>query len=291
MGHFFCKFYNFTDEFSLTVSVLLLVLIATERYVAILHPLKARRLFTRRRMYAALTLIWLSASVYNIPLLIIYVTVVTNTNTTYCYRAWYIIDLPLYTVMNSVLTFVFPLICMTGMYIRICLTLWRSSGDGGGQPNVQQRDTTTGSLTSSAGTKCSPDGDDVANNADSRDGTTSPTSVTGSGDGVNSTAGSAQLRVSSHRVLMTRRKVVRMLVVVLAAFAVTVFPHHMRAVCRYYKVPGRSFWVSGFGKYMMQILQFLNSALNPLLYSLLSDSFRRGVREVFCATERSADGS
>ncbi|KAK7490426.1 hypothetical protein BaRGS_00018405, partial [Batillaria attramentaria] len=182
MGHFFCKFYSFVEEFSLTVSVLLLVLIATDRYVAIMHPLKARRLFTRRRMYAALVLIWLTASVYNIPMLVVYVTVVTNTNTTYCYKAWDIIDLPLYTVLNSVLTYVVPLVFMTVMYIRISLTLWRSSG---GQPNFVQRDTTSSSLTSSkrlnacrapsphhtaAGTRRSPDGGDAANNADNRDG-------------------------------------------------------------------------------------------------------------------------
>lgn len=54
VGTFMCKFYNFFEEFSMTVSVLLLVLIAAERYVAIIHPLQARSLFTRFRMYAAL---------------------------------------------------------------------------------------------------------------------------------------------------------------------------------------------------------------------------------------------
>ena len=54
MGSFLCKVYNFFEEFTMTVSALLLVLIAAERYVAIIHPLKARRLFTRCRMYAAL---------------------------------------------------------------------------------------------------------------------------------------------------------------------------------------------------------------------------------------------
>lgn len=54
MGLFLCKFYNFMEEFNLTVSILLHVLMALERYVAIIHPFVARRLFTRCRMYSIL---------------------------------------------------------------------------------------------------------------------------------------------------------------------------------------------------------------------------------------------
>jgi hypothetical protein len=51
-----CKAYYFVSYFSMTVSALLLVLIAAERYVAILYPFRARArwVFTRRKMYAAL---------------------------------------------------------------------------------------------------------------------------------------------------------------------------------------------------------------------------------------------
>ncbi|CAL1534377.1 unnamed protein product [Lymnaea stagnalis] len=48
-----CKIYYFTESFSICVSVLLLAVIAMERYIAVMHPLKARGLFTTCRMHIA----------------------------------------------------------------------------------------------------------------------------------------------------------------------------------------------------------------------------------------------
>ncbi|XP_025110871.1 trissin receptor-like [Pomacea canaliculata] len=128
MGLFLCKFYNFMEEFNLTVSILLHVLMALERYVAIIHPFFARRLFTRCRMYSILVIIWTAAGLHNLPLLFLYGTETTPSGRSYCFKFWTMnIDLPLYVTLNFVLTYLLPLICMSAMYIRISFVLWRSS--------------------------------------------------------------------------------------------------------------------------------------------------------------------
>lgn len=47
-----CKVYYFAENFSFCASVMLLAVIALERYIAVLHPLKAKGLFTKYRMHA-----------------------------------------------------------------------------------------------------------------------------------------------------------------------------------------------------------------------------------------------
>ncbi|CAG5122127.1 unnamed protein product, partial [Candidula unifasciata] len=48
-----CKVYYFTESFSLCASVLFLAVIAIERYIVVMHPLRAKNLFTNCRMHAA----------------------------------------------------------------------------------------------------------------------------------------------------------------------------------------------------------------------------------------------
>lgn len=83
----------------------------------------------------------------------------------------------------------------------------------------------------------------------------------------------------SVRVLSSRRKVVRLLVLVLLTFAVCVLPHHVRLLMFYWNIyPESSFGMSFFPP-LAFISMYLNSAMNPVLYSLFSESFRRSLRE------------
>lgn len=83
------------------------------------------------------------------------------------------------------------------------------------------------------------------------------------------------------RVLSSRRKVMRLLVLVLFTFAVCVLPHHVRLLMFYWNVyPDSSFGMSFFPP-LAFISLYLNSAMNPVLYSLFSESFRRSLKECF----------
>ena len=90
----------------------------------------------------------------------------------------------------------------------------------------------------------------------------------------------------SQRVLASRRRVVRLLVVVLVTFAACVLPHHVRLVIFSWNVNLGTRFGSGFLPPVAFVLLYLNSALNPVLYSVLSESFRRGVYECVRACKR-----
>ena len=77
------------------------------------------------------------------------------------------------------------------------------------------------------------------------------------------------------------RRVIRLLLAVVAAFAILVLPYHLRAL-----------WQAWGGTMphiigpITMLLMFLNSAINPILYALLSQNFRRtlrkGMRSLIC---------
>ena len=90
----------------------------------------------------------------------------------------------------------------------------------------------------------------------------------------------------SQRVLASRRRVVRLLVVVLVTFAACVLPHHVRLVIYSWNVNLGTSVGSGFLAPVAFVLLYLNSALNPVLYSILSESFRRGVYECLRSCKR-----
>ena len=88
--------------------------------------------------------------------------------------------------------------------------------------------------------------------------TSSTLATSGSRDGVyvlrsgHTQTSSCRYRVTSHRVLLTRRKVVRLLIAVLSTFALCVLPFHIRVLLRYW-MPGSSVWVTGLPKYIAQV--------------------------------------
>lgn len=81
---------------------------------------------------------------------------------------------------------------------------------------------------------------------------------TNAGDGVyvlrkgTSPKASCRYRATSQNVLSSRRKVIRLLIVVLIVFALTVLPRHVRILLRVW-APHISFFVTGFSKYVMQV--------------------------------------
>ncbi|ROT63718.1 hypothetical protein C7M84_018379 [Penaeus vannamei] len=49
-GEFLCLMYQFVNQLSYTASVIILVVVSGERYLAIVEPLRAKSLLTRRNM-------------------------------------------------------------------------------------------------------------------------------------------------------------------------------------------------------------------------------------------------
>ncbi|XP_052826686.1 trissin receptor [Octopus bimaculoides] len=126
LGKVMCKLYYFVHYMSLTVPVLLLTVISVERYIAVLYPLKAKQMFTFRRLKILQGFIWLFLIIYNSPQLVDYDTFVIGNNT-YCYIRSDSINTNAYVLANLVIWYTIPLSVLTFMYVKIAAVLWQSS--------------------------------------------------------------------------------------------------------------------------------------------------------------------
>ncbi|KAL9957346.1 hypothetical protein ACROYT_G038973 [Oculina patagonica] len=105
-------------------STILLVVIAFERYIAVVHPLNERWRLTNRRLVAILIVGWLYAIVFNLP---VFFAVGHKDGVTHCVEKWS--NKKLAKVFKVACFFVFgaiPMGAMAFLYIRVLCTLWNS---------------------------------------------------------------------------------------------------------------------------------------------------------------------
>ena len=82
-----------------------------------------------------------------------------------------------------------------------------------------------------------------------------------------------------HTALMSRRKVIRLLMSVIISFAMCMLPYHIRLLWQTFGSPP----INHLTLLMTPItflIYYLNNAINPILYAFLSDNFRRSMRDV-----------
>ena len=132
-----CRIYYFVQNMSYTASILFLVVIAVERYVAIMQPLRTRQLFTTLRLQVAQVCIWVLASGYNVPVIYIFDTFDFPTPDgikSYCYPKVSLETMRIFVTTNFVVWYVLPLAVLIYVYTRITVTLWAST------KNIQSQD-------------------------------------------------------------------------------------------------------------------------------------------------------
>ncbi len=71
-GSFTCKIMTYMESVAMTANILTLVCLSIERYLAVLHPLKARSMKPTARTFGLLTMVWGVAIVFSIPDALIY---------------------------------------------------------------------------------------------------------------------------------------------------------------------------------------------------------------------------
>lgn len=74
-GDILCRMYHFIHALSYTASVCILVVISIERYLALVHPLWARRVLTKYKLRISIILVWILSVFCCLPRLIIYGTI------------------------------------------------------------------------------------------------------------------------------------------------------------------------------------------------------------------------
>ncbi|CAL1530466.1 unnamed protein product [Lymnaea stagnalis] len=134
-GRVICKMNKFVESVNVTASMLLLEVIAVERYIVIKHPLKARSLFTLYRMYFAQFFVWLVSCAYNAPYLLMWDTIHTVelhgnqlvSETNCLFQNEYRESVKIYYICSFVVWYALPLLVMSLLYGKIARTLWKTS--------------------------------------------------------------------------------------------------------------------------------------------------------------------
>ncbi|XP_025110449.1 trissin receptor-like [Pomacea canaliculata] len=140
LGQVMCKLYYFVNYLAYTASILLLAVIAVERYIAIMHPLRSRRFFTAPRLFVAQGVVWGIAAVYNIPILLMIDTHPTQ-NGWYCFLTPSDFDMTAYYTCHFALWYLLPLLVILTVYGRISCTLWATSAAAAADDSGYHRST------------------------------------------------------------------------------------------------------------------------------------------------------
>ncbi|XP_072936950.1 trissin receptor [Epargyreus clarus] len=280
-GDFLCKMYQFVHSLSYTASIFILVVICTERYFAIIHPITCKQILTSTRLRLVILGVWITSAAYSAPKFI-WVQTITNVLSdgrleTICIPHRMKYNSAIFDMVNFGLLYVTPLCVMTVLYTRIAVGLWQSSH------GLEQ----IGNVQCCAAQHPRPDKQHLdqqrtfmGNTEKRNQANAGKTKSNHSHD----TRNCHHLSHLSRNVLRARRGVVRMLIVVVLTFAVCNLPFHARKMWQY--------WSSGYQgtsdfSALLTPLTFLityfNSGINPLLYAFLSKNFRKGMRELlFC---------
>ena len=121
-----CKLGMYSRSVSQAVSVLCLVLITVERYIAIVFPLKNTMLDqSRSRLFLSL-LTWIIPVIFGCPY-ILFAKVITADDHTFCRLLWSGSGYAIYNISGFVLFYCTPLIVIVTLYARIFKALRQRS--------------------------------------------------------------------------------------------------------------------------------------------------------------------
>ncbi|UJR22231.1 hypothetical protein I4U23_025294 [Adineta vaga] len=277
-GLILCKFVNYIQNMSISVSVLTLMGISIERYQAIVYPLKFSG--TKQRARILILSIWLLSIVLVLPDAIMmtlsrqYGDRLSTIYLTYCqWNAHPLFDL-VYQLHISLCLFIIPLCLMVYTYTGVARVLWGSLPSE--QTYLGEKRKRNSSLMSH--------GDDINNNLMQ-----------------NST------KSSNIIVQETRQKAAKMLISVVIIFTICYIPVHVFNLFRYiytymehvklnksngdqvecfepkivYLERTGTTKIVTISALISHFLPYFNSSINPIIYNIMSDKFRLKFRELF----------
>ncbi|XP_045511384.1 trissin receptor-like [Colias croceus] len=284
-GDFLCKMYQFVHSLSYTASIFILVVICTERYFAIIHPITCKQILTSTRLRLVILGVWITSAAYSAPKFI-WVETITNDLgdghlETICIQHRMKYNSEIFDMVNFGLLYVTPLCVMTVLYTRIAVGLWQSSNGLRHMGHAQCCATQCPRIEKPTSGGYEPQRTFVGTTETK--GISSPKAVKKK-KSTHEGRSCHHLSHLSRNVLRARRGVVRMLIVVVLTFAICNLPFHARKMWQYWSTGYEG--TSDFSALLTPLtflITYFNSGINPLLYAFLSKNFRKGMRELlFC---------
>ena len=138
LGHVLCKVLPFTQELSASVSVLTLILMAVDRFFAVLYPLK--RLVTNRVAYASIALVWMIAVAIRLPMFYGVRFTLAEEGKTFCHLEFDSeLASVLYVKFAFIMFYVVPLFVIMVLYGAVLVSLKKRKTIGVDLSNIQRR--------------------------------------------------------------------------------------------------------------------------------------------------------
>ncbi|KAK3583552.1 hypothetical protein CHS0354_026138 [Potamilus streckersoni] len=268
-----CKVYYFVWNQSYTASLIILTVIAFERFLAIKYPLKARQWMTPRKLKSCTRS--QRSAMYDETELANYATEITLSDNRRTYTGH---KTSISNRENKK---------SNDKCISFCDD-FASSGsasfnsDRYSEPSISGKSIrmiyiNQGSIHATAVTE-------DANDSGEYQQTLSLNHVSQPRHGVRCTHSGLS---SSKKIRTAKRKVIRLLIALVVSFAICVLPHHIRLLMMYWQLHVIPFSVEVYLAPASFIILYLNSGLNPILYALFSRNFRRSFKDSFyCCIER-----
>uniref|UniRef100_A0A914D9B4 G-protein coupled receptors family 1 profile domain-containing protein n=1 Tax=Acrobeloides nanus TaxID=290746 RepID=A0A914D9B4_9BILA len=241
----------------------ILVLLSIERFIAVVRPMIVQDLLTTRVLLRCVLIVWIGSAVMNLP----YIFAVqfmelydpeSGTKHAICARKFLTLAdinlLQVVTTVNLFVWYIIPLAMLMVIYVTIGIVLLGSTkSDSVVRSSVcakplERKATTTSLLT--------------------KDETIQIQST----------------KTLTNEALDSRKRVIRLVIVLVLAFAVLSLPRHMYliwSVWRDTNAPRCLNCLAALIQPATFLLYFFNSGLNPLLYAFLSRRFRSAILDTF----------
>lgn len=243
LGGFMCRAVRVISSISVSVSVYTMMVLAVERYQAIVNPFTVRASRKKvRRTVILMVLTWLVSCAIASPQA--FVVTIQNKR---CVEDWTgkggILGNRIYTVVAFILLFVLPILVIGSSYIMIIRTLWQP------EPSLS-------------------------------DDATTARSVRGLSSSNNQPSYNAN-RAYAIRRAKKKSKTTYMLLTVIATFLTCMLPFQVTILLQaFVELPFQTVGFSVFVNFSF-VLALCSMACNPFIYSFFSDKFRKAFVDVF----------
>ncbi|KAH9527680.1 hypothetical protein DERF_001687 [Dermatophagoides farinae] len=293
-GPFGCALFIFLQYLGINASSLSIAAFTVERYIAICHPMLAHKLCTVRRAKRIIMYVWMFATTYCAPWL--FLTKTERINYLWINKEIYTCKFKLnrefykgYYLTDIVLFYILPLLISCILYALIARILYHSN-----DMIVSTTTTTTTKTSTTTSTSLSA----AHNQQQQQQQPSTPTQQQESPSNSHhhhhhnqltnhhhhhGTTIGANSKKSSSSHDSSRVQVVKMLAVVVAVFATLWLPYRALVVYNSFSFPPyMELWYLMFAKTMI----FVNSAINPIIYSACSMKFRREFKRMLTCGQK-----
>ncbi|XP_061897222.1 cholecystokinin receptor-like isoform X1 [Entelurus aequoreus] len=281
-GAAMCKIVTYFMGLSVSISTFSLVAIAVERYSAICNPLKSRAWQTKSHAYRVIAATWVLSLLIMIPYPVFsIIKTFPKTNDTVgrmCRLHWpsQQAEQTWYVLLLFVLFFI-PGVLMAVAYGLISRVLYR-----GMQFETKQNNTETSELKNGAVAEQPNDGDDgcyvqVSNKPSST--VELPTLSSGAKT-------ECSRRNTSEAKLQGKKRVIRMLMVIVALFFICWMPLYFANTWKAFDLRSASRSLSGAPISFIHLLSYTSACVNPVIYCFMNTRFRKALLSTFACCWR-----